>query len=81
VERAQKLDVTIADLPQIQRTKVSLQSLFKDADDSFLADIEDFARAETKSFTSQLGLRDIFLPTRDRGTHTPGQGLRALPHT
>ncbi|ELR23336.1 uncharacterized protein ACA1_069200 [Acanthamoeba castellanii str. Neff] len=66
IERAQKLDVTIADLPQIQRTKVSLQSLFKGPDDPFLAEVEEFARAETKSFTSQLGLRDIFLPTRDR---------------
>jgi hypothetical protein len=68
IERAQKLDVTIADLPQIQRTKVSLQSLFKGPDDPFLAEVEEFARAETKSFTSQLGLRDIFLPTRDRGS-------------
>ncbi len=79
IERAQKLDVTIADLPQIQRTKVSLQSLFKGPDDPFLTEVEEFARAETKSFTSQLGLRDIFLPTRDRGSpFAPGAAVQTV---
>jgi len=66
IEKAQKLDVTIADLPQIQKTKAILLGLSKSSE-AFLNETEEFARAEIRSFTSQLGLRDIFLPTRDKG--------------
>jgi len=65
IEKAQKLDVTIADLPQIQKTKAILLGLSKSSE-AFLNETEEFARAEIRSFTSQLGLRDIFLPTRDK---------------
>lgn len=61
------MDVTIADLPQIQRTKTNLFNLHKTPPEQLLTETEELARFEIKSFISQLGLRDIYLPTRERG--------------
>ncbi len=65
-EKAQKLDVSIADLPTIQKTRAALFALRTTPPEAFLNEIDEFARAEIKTFISQLGNRDIFLPTREK---------------
>lgn len=66
IEKAVKLDVTIADLPTLQRTKANLLALHKTPPEAFLNEIDEYAKGEIKNFISNLGMRDIFIPTREK---------------
>ncbi|KAL6041980.1 Helicase ATP-binding domain-containing protein [Balamuthia mandrillaris] len=68
IEKSQRLDVGIADLPSIKKTRNLLEDLIAKhpSVELFYKEIDAFGADEIKAFISNLGPRDIFLPTRER---------------